>query len=96
MGRVYAMIELINNDDLSLVRNLIIKDDQVRRMHVNMLVDSGAYMMAINETIQAQLQFPFVEKRQAQMADGSLMEFDVVGPIQVRFANRKAVYRNCI
>jgi len=91
MGRVYAMIELINNDDLSLVRNLIIKDDQVRRMHVNMLVDSGAYMMAINETIQAQLQFPFVEKRQAQMADGSLMEFDVVGPIQVRFANRKAV-----
>jgi hypothetical protein len=28
-----------------------------------MLVDSGAYMMAINETIQAQLQLPYIEKR---------------------------------
>ena len=91
MGLVYADIELINAEDLAMARRSVIAEDDVKRMQVKMLVDSGAYMMAINETIQEQLQLPFLEKRKAQMADGSVTEFDVVGPIQVRFANRKAV-----
>jgi hypothetical protein len=37
-------------------------------MTVKMLVDSGAYMMAINETIQEQLQLAVLEKRKAQNA----------------------------
>jgi clan AA aspartic protease len=56
-----------------------------------MLVDSGAYMMAINETIQEQLQLPFKEKRKSVMADGSIVEHDVVGPIEIKFKNRTAV-----
>ncbi len=88
---VYADIELINEDDLALVRRNKLDKDEVKRMHINMLVDSGAYMMYINESIQEQLQLPFVEKRKAQLADGSIVEYDVVGPVQVRFANRKAV-----
>ena len=55
-----------------------------------MLADSGAYMMAINENIQAILQLPFIEKRKAVMADGSVAEYDTVGPIMVKFKNRTA------
>jgi hypothetical protein len=55
-----------------------------------MMVDSGAYMMAINETIQEQLDLSFIEKRKAIMADGSVQEYDVVGPIVVKFKNRTA------
>jgi len=33
----------------------------------------------------------FVEKRKAQMANGSVGEYDVVGPIHVKFANRTAI-----
>ena len=91
MGLVYAEIELFNEDDLALARRSLIGEEEVKHIRVNMLVDSGAYMMAINETIQQQLQLPFVEKRKAQMADGSVIEFAVVGPIQLRFANRTAV-----
>jgi clan AA aspartic protease len=58
-------------------------------MTVKMLVDSGAYMMAINETIQEQLQLPVKEKRKAQMVNGSIEEYDVVGPIEVKFKNRR-------
>ena len=54
-----------------------------------MLVDSGAYMMAINETIQEQLKLPLKERRKAQMANGSVQEYDVVGPIEVNFKNRR-------
>jgi len=54
-------------------------------------VDSGAYMMAINETIQSQMDFPFVEKRKVVLASGQVLVYDVVGPIDVRFANRRAI-----
>jgi clan AA aspartic protease len=92
MGLVYADIELINAGDLEMVRRHLMDKDEVKRMHINMLVDSGAYnMMAINETIQEQLQLPFKEKRKSIMADGSVAEHDVVGPIEVKFKNRTAV-----
>jgi hypothetical protein len=91
MGLVYADIELINSDDLALARRNLLDVDEVKRMHINMLADSGAYMMAINENIQAILQLPFREKRKSVMADGSVVEHDVVGPVEVKFKNRTAV-----
>lgn len=60
-------------------------------MKVNMLVDSGAYIMAINESIQEQLNIPFKEKSKAQLANGSIVEYDIVGPIEIKFKNRSAV-----
>lgn len=87
---VYADIELINADDLALVRRNMLDKDEVKRMHVNMIVDSGAYMMAINETIQGQLALPFIEKRKNILADGSVVEYEVVGPLFVKFKNRSA------
>jgi clan AA aspartic protease len=90
MGLVYAEVELINADDLAMVRRFKIGEEEVRRIRLNMLADSGAYMMAVNETIQEQLDLPLLEKRKAQLADGSVVEYDVVGPIQVKFKNRTA------
>ncbi|MEO7310283.1 MAG: hypothetical protein ABIX01_07805 [Chitinophagaceae bacterium] len=91
MGMVYADIELINTGDLELARRHIIGEEEVKRLRLNMLADSGAYMMAINETIQSILELPFIEKRKAVMANGSIEEFDVVGPVMVKFANRTGV-----
>jgi len=89
MGLVYAAITLINGEDLILAKRNIIGEDEIKQMTVNMLVDSGAYMMAINETIQEQLQLPLKEKRKAQMANGNVEEYEVVGPIEVKFKNRR-------
>jgi clan AA aspartic protease len=91
MGLVYADIELINGDDLALVRRHIIGEDEIKRMQVKMLVDTGSEYMCINETVQEQLQLPIVEKRKGQLADGSVVEYDVAGPIEVRFKNRRCV-----
>jgi clan AA aspartic protease len=55
-----------------------------------MLVDSGAYMLTINENIQAYLQLPFRERKRCEIADGRIVECDVVGPVDVKFANRSA------
>ena len=62
MGVVYAEIELINSVDVENAKRYRIGEEEVRRMRLDMLVDSGAYMMAINETIQSQLEIPLDRK----------------------------------
>ncbi len=54
MGLIYADVELINGDDLSDARRFRIAGEDVKSMHVNLLVDTGSYMLAINENIQEQ------------------------------------------
>jgi predicted aspartyl protease len=93
MGTVYAEVELINWEDISRARRHQIGEDEIRCMRVNMLVDSGSFMMALNETIRDYLGLPLIEeKRRIELANGKIVELDVVGPIEVKFANRKA---NC-
>ncbi|MBK9212317.1 MAG: retroviral-like aspartic protease family protein [Saprospiraceae bacterium] len=93
MGLIWAEIELINGGDLEMVRRNLMDIDEVKKMKVSMLVDTGAYNLCINEVIQEQLQLPVVEKRKAQLANGSIEEYDVVDNVQVRFKNRATTCR---
>lgn len=90
MGLIYAESTLINAIDEGLAKRNTIGQDEVKKMTVQMLVDTGAYMMGITETVLEQLNLPFIEKRKAILGDGSIKEFDVVGPITVKFKNRTA------
>ena len=88
MGLIYAEIELINAGDLELVKRNFMDADEIKRIRIDMLVDTGAYNLCINEEIQAQLQLSFIEKRSAFTADNRLIEMEVVGPVIVKFKNR--------
>ena len=44
--------------------------------------------LCINETIQKQLDFPFLEKRKVQFRNGDIGEYNVVGPVILKFKNR--------
>jgi clan AA aspartic protease len=90
MGLVYADIELISSDDLALHRRGYLKEEEVKRLTVNALVDSGAYMLAVNKTVKAQLGLPVLDKPMATLADESKIEVEIVGPVEVRFENRRA------
>ena len=76
-----------------MVRRNLMDVDEVKRMWVTMLVDSGAYNLCINEVIQEQLQLPILEKKKAQLANGSIEEYDVAGPVEIRFKNRETTCR---
>lgn len=93
MGLTYAEIELISSDDLALRRRGYLKDEEVRRTTVSALVDSGAYMLAVNEHLKAQLGLPVLDKQEAELADGSHVMLEIVGPVDVRFANRATTVR---
>jgi clan AA aspartic protease len=90
MGLVYAEIELISGDDLVLHRRGYIKEEEIKRLKVSALVDSGAEMLAINETVKQQLNLFVLDTQRAELADGSKVELEVVGPVEIRFANRRA------
>jgi hypothetical protein len=90
MGMVYADIELINAEDLAMARRNLLDQDEIRRIHINILVDNGSYMMAINQNIQSILNLPFKYKKRLQLADAQACEYDVVGPLEVKFGDRTA------
>ncbi len=91
MGLVYADIELINAGDIEMARRYFIGEDEIKSVHLNILVDTGAFNLCINESIQQQLDLPFIEKRKAQLANGHIEEYDVVGSIVLKFKNRRTV-----
>jgi clan AA aspartic protease len=91
MGAVHAEITLINAGDIELAKRHFIGEDEIKHLTVRMLVDGGAYMMGINQTIREQLDLTFIERRKVILANGTLKEVDVVGPIMVKFKNRTAI-----
>ncbi len=92
-GLVYADIELISGDDLTLHAKGHIKEDEIKRMTVRALVDSGATMLAINKRIKHQLGLRVVDKQFSELADGSSIELEIVSPVDVRFSNRATTVR---
>ena len=57
-------------------------------MHVNIRVDNGTDLLCMNESILEQLQFPIVEKKKAQLANGHIVAYDVVTGVELKFKNR--------
>ena len=89
MGLIYADVELLNAGDIYLASKYYIGEEEIKSMHVSMLVDTGSIMLAINENIQEQLQLPIVEKRKVQLAYSHIAEYDVVSQVELRFQNRR-------
>lgn len=91
MGLVRASIQLSNSSDISLFEGGFLKEPAIRRMEVDALVDTGSVMLAINETIKTQLGLKVRDRRTAQLADGTVRELEIVGPVEVRFENRMSI-----
>lgn len=93
MGHIHAEIELINTYDIESARRYLIGEEEVKRMFVNMMVDTGAALVCINENIQEILQIPYIGKRRGETADGRVIECPVVGSLTLRFKNRDTLCR---
>lgn len=93
MGLFSVNIELINTTDLDNEQDGYITKDKIRRMNVNALVDSGAYLLCINEKVSNQLGLRKRGFQDAQLADGTIKKLEVVGPVEVCFLNRSTTTR---
>jgi clan AA aspartic protease len=89
MGLIEVEIELVNAIDSGLHKRRMIGEEEIRRMPVQVLVDTGAIMLCINETIRDYLGLDKIAgKRISRLADGTRIELEVVGPVEVHYMNR--------
>lgn len=93
MGLVYAEIDIISVDDIVLHRRGFLNESEIKRANVTALVDSGAYMLSINDNLKTQLDLPVIEKQFVTLADESTIEVEIVGPVEVHFENRSTTVR---
>ena len=88
MGLTTATIQLANGIDSGRARVGDLSESKVRSLTVESMVDTGAYLLCINEHIRNQLGVPTIRRHEAEFADGSLRMVDIVSPIEVTFENR--------
>ncbi len=91
MGYVQATLDIANGWELENARRGLMDKDEVRRMQIQVLVDTGSMNMCINEVVCEALQLPLIGRKRSVMANGSVIECDIAGPLEVRFKNR-----NCL
>ena len=89
MGLVRVNIEIINAIDTGIADRGLLARDKIRSLTTTALVDSGAYMLCINETIANQLGLKIIDEEEAILADGSHQRLKIAGPVEIRFGNRR-------
>ena len=90
MGLVHAEIELCNAMDMALWRRKKITETEIRKISVQSLVDSGAYMLVIPEKVRLQLGLEIIGYELSELANGQQEKVAIAEPVEVHFENRKA------
>jgi clan AA aspartic protease len=88
MGYTYASIKIVNATDIELAKRNIIGEEEIKFMNINALVDTGCITFCINDAIQEVLQLSKKGTRRTQLADGRILELDVLGPIEIYYLDR--------
>ena len=78
MGLIRASVTLLNPTAPAL-----------QGLEVSALADSGAVHLCIPEHLALQLQLRELERREVVLADGHRRSVPYMGPVEVRFANRR-------
>lgn len=93
MGKIFADIEISNYDDKVLAKNNYIDASAIRKFNLNILVDTGAYNLALNQKICNQLGLEKLGEQAFVLANGDEQIFDIVGPVDIKFENRETTCR---
>jgi len=88
MGYVHAEIELANVGDVEQHYRGILPENEIRRVTTIALVDTGAWDLVINEEVQQRLNLRVLGKQTVKLADETLLEAEIVGPVAIRFEDR--------
>jgi len=90
MGLIYADITLLNSIDYGMSQRGVLPSENVRKKDVRALVDTGAYMLTIDEHLRDDLGLDFESHVDVELADGQQAKCELVGPIKIIFETRTA------
>jgi clan AA aspartic protease len=89
MGEVRTEITLVNIEDQADARRGYMPQDQVRRLTVNAVVDTGATSLIINEEIREKLGLRVEEDSETTVAGGGTVPSRITEPVRVYWKNRR-------
>jgi predicted aspartyl protease len=92
MGRFSVEVELANDEDLLRAKSGIITPDQIRRVTVRGVVDSGATRLVIPEAVARQLGLEISGSAKVRYADGHTAERAIAQRIHLRLNGRESVF----
>ena len=91
MGIIRTAITLKNAIDVYKAKEGTIKEQEIRQKSIDALVDTGAWTMVINETIQKELGLGVTRTDTGTLADGTQSMYNIVGPLVVTWKDRSAI-----
>jgi clan AA aspartic protease len=91
MGTVFEEITLKNEGDVSAVERGYLKKPEIRQTTVQVVVDTGAATLVINEDVQKELGLMTKYLRESTLANGEKVTCKVAEPVEVIWKNRSMV-----
>jgi clan AA aspartic protease len=91
MGLVHAEITLKNYGDVSDAKKNRISENEIRQLTVQVLVDSGAWTMVINEETREKLGLEITRTSQGTLANGAQEEYNLAGPLEIWWKDRSII-----
>ncbi|MDR0320144.1 MAG: retroviral-like aspartic protease family protein [Treponema sp.] len=88
MCRVNTKITLKNLDDTKQAKKGNLAEDKIRQETVDVMVDTGATMLVINEELFQQLGLDVREEREITLANDAKEICKVTEPLEIHWGNR--------
>lgn len=92
MGRFSVEVEVANNDDVVLARTGHLPEDQVRRMKLSAVVDSGATRLVLPESAVRQLGLARAGDVNVRSADNHTARRETVKGVLLAHSNRDGLF----
>ena len=90
MGEVRTEITLVNLGDQNAAYRGYIPQEQVRRLTVNAVVDTGAWTLVINEATREKLGLKVEETSETTLAGGVKVFSQITEPVRIYWKDRRA------
>jgi len=91
MGIIRTSVTLKNAIDIYKAQEGTIEEQDIRQKTVDALVDTGAWTMVINESIQKELGLGITRTDTGTLTGGTQSIYNIAGPLVVAWKNRSAI-----
>ena len=91
MGKVVVELELINAEDETLNRHGHLKAEQIRRIKIPALVDTGATGLSLSEDTIQKLGLSVIKEVTSHFANGQSAKRKVYGSVTINVMGRSAI-----
>ncbi|HUB27660.1 MAG TPA: retroviral-like aspartic protease family protein [Tepidisphaeraceae bacterium] len=92
VGRFSVEVELNNDEDLVRAKLGLILPEQIRRMKIDGVVDSGAARLVIPESVVRELGLQISDRVKVRYADGRTGERSVAERVRLTYGGRSGIF----